>query len=178
MMEYFTKQKDIEDTGRSESEKYPATTEADVETVQQEKGTVEEEDASTTIFIFSNDFGMWPKRLNETDREYRIQTISKDCQHFNSNFSKSTRFYEGETTPRTHRDSYFQTIHRLTKKQYARNWLCYFESKGRLFCFPCKVMACSASESQNKLVKVLMAGKTLAICCKGMKKVTLISNIS
>ena len=47
MTEYFTKQKDIEDTGRSESEKYTATTEADVEIVQQEKGTVEKEDAST-----------------------------------------------------------------------------------------------------------------------------------
>ena len=53
MTKYFTEQRDIGDTGRSESEKYTATTEADVENVQQEKGTVEEEDASTTIFIFS-----------------------------------------------------------------------------------------------------------------------------
>ena len=29
----------------------------------------------------------------------------------------------------------------------------YSESMGRLFCFPCKVMACSGSESQNKLVE-------------------------
>ena len=79
IMEYFTRQRDSGDTGRSESEKYTATTEADVETVQQEKGTVEEGDASTTIFIFLNDLGMRPKRLSETDREYRIQTISKDC---------------------------------------------------------------------------------------------------
>ena len=146
MTEYFSEQRDIGDTGRSESEKYTATIEADAETMQQEKGTVEEEDASTTIFIFSNDLGMWPKRLSETDCEYWIETGSKDCQHFNSNFSKS-QFYEGKTNPRTCRDSYFQTIHRLTKKQYARNWLCYFESKGRLFCFPCKLMACSGSES-------------------------------
>ena len=61
MTEYFAEQRDIEDTDRSENEKYTATTEAEVETVQQEKGTVEEEDASTTIFIFSNDLGMWPK---------------------------------------------------------------------------------------------------------------------
>ena len=96
---------------------------------------------------------MWPKRLSETDREYWIETGSKDCQHSNSNFSTSTRFYEGETTPRTCRNSYFQTIHKLTKKQYVRNWLYYSESKGRLFCFPCKVMACSGFESQNKLVE-------------------------
>ena len=153
MTEYFTDERDIGDTGRSESEKYAATTEADVETVQQEKETVEEEDGSTAIFIFSNDLGTWPKRVSETDREYWIQTGSKDFQDSKSNFSESIRFYEGETTPRTCRDSYFQTIHRLTKKQYARNWLCYFQSKGRLFCFFCKVIACSGSQSQNKFVE-------------------------
>ena len=87
MTEYFTEQSYIGDTGRSESEKYTAITEADVETVQQEKGTVEEKGASTTIFIFLNDLGMWPKRLSETDREW-IETGSKDCQHSNSNYSK------------------------------------------------------------------------------------------
>ena len=140
MTEYFTEQRDIGDTGRSGSKKYTATTEADVE-------TVEEEDASTTIFIFSNDLSMWPKRLSETDHEYWIETGSKDYQHSNSNF------YKGETILRSCSDSYFQTIYRLIKKQYARNWLCYSESKGRFFCFPCKVMASSGSESQNKLVE-------------------------
>ena len=52
MMEYFTKQKDIGGTSRSESEKCPVITEADVEIVQQEKGTVEEEDTTTTISFF------------------------------------------------------------------------------------------------------------------------------
>ena len=150
MTGYFTEKRDIGDTGRSESKKYTATTETDVETVQQEKGIVEEEDASTTIFIFSNDV---PEKISKTDREYWIKTGCKDCQHSKSNFSKSTRFYEGETTPRTCRDSYFQDIHRLTKKQYARNWLYYSESKDRLFCFPCKIMAYSGSESLNKLVE-------------------------
>ena len=153
MTDYFTEQRDNGDTNKTESEKYTATIEADVETVQQEKETVEEDETSTTIFTFSNDLGMWPKSLSETDREYWIQTGSNDCQHSNSNFTQSKRLYEGETTPRTCHDSYFHTIHRLTKKQYARKWLCYSESKGRLFCFPCKVMACSGSESQNKLVK-------------------------
>ena len=120
MTEYFTKKRDIGDSGRSESKKHTATTEADVEAVQQKKGTVEEEDASTTIFIFSSELGMWPKRLSETDREYWIQTGSRDCQHSNCNFFE-LRFYEGETTLRTCRNSFFQTIHRLTKKQYARN---------------------------------------------------------
>ena len=55
MTEYFTKQKDIGNTRKSESEKYTASTEADVVTVLQEKKTVEEEDANATIFIFSND---------------------------------------------------------------------------------------------------------------------------
>ena len=73
MAEYFIEQRDIGDNGRPESEKYKGTTEADVETVQQEKETVEEGDTSTTIFIFSNDLGMWPKRLSEADREYRIK---------------------------------------------------------------------------------------------------------
>ena len=55
MTKYFTEQRDIGDTSRSESEIYTAATEADIETVQQEKGIVEEEDATTTIFVFSND---------------------------------------------------------------------------------------------------------------------------
>ena len=42
MMEYFTAQRDIGDSSRSESKKYIAATEADVETVQKEKGTVKE----------------------------------------------------------------------------------------------------------------------------------------
>ena len=101
MTEYFTEQRNIGDTGtgRSESKKYIATTEADVEIVQQEKGTVEEEDASTTIFIFSNDLGLWLKRLSESDREYWIETVSMDCQHSNSNFSKPTRFYKAKRLP-------------------------------------------------------------------------------
>ena len=70
MTEYFTEQRDVGDTGRSESKKYTTTIEADAETVQKKKGAVEEEDASTTIFIFWNDLGMWPKRLSETDHEY------------------------------------------------------------------------------------------------------------
>ena len=37
MTEYFTEQKDIGDSSWSESKKYTATTEADVETMQQEK---------------------------------------------------------------------------------------------------------------------------------------------
>ena len=115
MTEYFTEQRDNRDISKSDNEKYTATTEGDEETVQQEMKTVEEEDASTTIFAFPSDLDMWPKRLSVTDCEYWIQTGSKDCQHSNSNFCKSTRFYEGETIPRTYRDSYFQTIHRLTK---------------------------------------------------------------
>ena len=37
MTEYFTEQKDIGDSSWSESKKYTATTEANVETMQQEK---------------------------------------------------------------------------------------------------------------------------------------------
>ena len=104
---------------------------------------------------------MWPKRLREIDRDYWIETKSKDSQHANSNFSKSTQFYKGETTPTVCRNSYFQTIYRLTKKQYARNWLCYSENKGRFFCFPCKVMASiwltrfPASKPNRRRAKVL-----------------------
>ena len=88
MTKYFTERRDIGETSRSGSEKYTKTTEVNVEAVQQEKGTIREEDSSTTIFIFSNDLGMWPKRLSETDREYWIQKGSKDYQHSNSNFSE------------------------------------------------------------------------------------------
>ena len=77
MTEYFTEQRDIGDSDRSESEKYTAATEADAETDQQEKETVEEEDVSTTVFIFLNNFGMWPRLTVSTGfkREVRIANI-------------------------------------------------------------------------------------------------------
>ena len=53
MTENCTKQRDIGDISRSESEKYTATTEADVETVQQGKGTVEEGDTGMHVPLFS-----------------------------------------------------------------------------------------------------------------------------
>ena len=91
MTKYLTEQRDIGNTGRSESKKYAAIIEADVETVLQKKEIVEEKDASTTVFIFSNDLGMWPKRLSETDRKYWIETKSKHCQHSNSNSNDFTK---------------------------------------------------------------------------------------
>ena len=103
MTEFFTEQRDDGDTSSSSSRSECEETSKNQELLKKktpERETVNEEDASVTI-KYPSDLGMWPKVLSETDREYWIQTGSKDCQHSDSNFSKSTHFYEGETTPRT-----------------------------------------------------------------------------
>jgi len=41
-------------------------------------------------------------------------------------------------------------VHKLTKKQYARNWLCYSEEKGSLYCFTCKLVKSGVSKGFTK----------------------------
>ncbi|XP_062924647.1 zinc finger MYM-type protein 1-like [Mobula hypostoma] len=100
---------------------------------------------------YSNDIGEWPNNLDDGDREYRIAKGSDERQHAESNFSSSMQLYDHEKKPRHCQESYFTYVHKPTNKQHARNWLCYSESKGSLFCFPRKVMTsgCSSKFSEE-----------------------------
>ena len=93
-----------------------------------------------TVINFSTDISKWPKHLGDEASEYWISKGSAECQHSDSDFAASGRSYEKEKKPRFCQMSFFTQIHKLTNQHRARHWLCYSESAGRLFCFPCKVM--------------------------------------
>ncbi|CAB3237452.1 unnamed protein product [Arctia plantaginis] len=86
--------------------------------------------------IYSNDIGEWPSNF---DRDYWIAKGSSELQHMNSDFLSSKKIYEKENKPRFCQKSFFSYKHKLTNKTHVRDWLCYSETKGRLFCFVCKV---------------------------------------
>ena len=85
---------------------------------------------------YSNDIGEWPSNF---DRDYWIEKGSSELQHMNSDFLSSKKIYENENKPRFCHKSCFTYKHKLTNKTHVRDWLCYSETKGRLFCFVCKV---------------------------------------
>lgn len=86
--------------------------------------------------IYSNDIGEWPSNF---DRDYWIAKGSSELQHMDSDFLSSKKIYEKENKPRFCQKSFFSYKHKLTNKTHVRDWLCYSETKGRLFCFVCKV---------------------------------------
>ncbi|KAL4710227.1 hypothetical protein ACJJTC_005400 [Scirpophaga incertulas] len=86
--------------------------------------------------IYSKDIGEWPSNF---DRDYWIEKGSSELQHMNSDFLSSKKIYENENKPRFCHKSFFTYKHKLTNKTHARDWLCYSETKGRLFSFVCKV---------------------------------------
>lgn len=96
---------------------------------------------------FSTDLGKWHSKLNENVKEYWIAEGCYKCQHINSDFTLSKRYYENERKTRFCQKSYFIRVHKLTNTKHERNWLCYSPSKTSLFCFPCKVMGLEDSSS-------------------------------
>lgn len=89
---------------------------------------------------FSTDIGKWSLKLNAHEQEYWIGKGSQECQNINDDFKLSEKYYENDKKVRHCQISYFFKIHKLTQTKQERNWLCYSPSKGKLYCFPCKVM--------------------------------------
>ena len=89
---------------------------------------------------YSTDIGTWPSVLDEISQEHWIETGSKGCRHNDADFSASLRHYETENRNRTCQEWFFVHTHKKTKEKNDRSWLCYSRSKGRLFCFHCKVL--------------------------------------
>lgn len=95
--------------------------------------------------IYSNDIGEWPSNF---ERDYWIAKGSSEVQHINSNFMSSKKIYEKENKPRFCQKSFFIYKHKLTNQTHVRDWLWYSESKGRLFCFVCKITDSDSSSSR------------------------------
>lgn len=97
--------------------------------------------------MYSNDIGEWPSNFN---RDYWIAKGSSEVQHMDSDFLSSKKTYENENNPRFCRKSFFTYIHKPTNKTHVRDWLCYSETKGQLFCFVCKVTDSGCSSRFTK----------------------------
>lgn len=109
--------------------------------------------------IYSNDIGEWPSNF---DRDYWIEKGSSELQHMNSDFLSSKKIYENENKPRFCHKSFFIYKHKLTNKTHVRDWLCYSETKGRLFCFVCKVT--NSDSSSPQFTKDGLDGRMRTIC--------------
>ena len=90
--------------------------------------------------LYSSDLGDWPYPYPDRHRDFWIAKGSSDCQHSDSDFIASKRYNHGDNCYRFCKKEWFMQIHNKTKQRAARNWLCYSESKGTLFCFICKLM--------------------------------------
>lgn len=97
--------------------------------------------------MYSNDIGEWPSNFN---RDYWIAKGSSEVQHMNSDFLSSKKTYDKENKPRFCQKSFFTYTHKPTNKTHVRDWLCYSETKGRLFCFACKVTDSDCSSRFTK----------------------------
>lgn len=86
--------------------------------------------------MYSHDIGEWPRNFNQ---DYWIAKGSSEVQHINSDFLSSEKTYDKERKPRFCQKSFFTYKHKPTNKTHVRDWLCYSETKGQLFCFVCKV---------------------------------------
>ena len=64
----------------------------------------------------------------------------------NSDFTKSKRFYAAEGYNRFCKNQYFTHKYKTTNERRLREWLCYSETKGNLYCFTCKLAASSNTD--------------------------------
>ena len=61
-------------------------------------------------------------------------------------FTKSKRFFAAEGYNRFSKKQYFTHVHKTTNEKRLRQWLCYSETKGNLYCFTCKLAASPNTE--------------------------------
>ena len=89
--------------------------------------------------LYPNDIGLWPSKISDAFCEYWLERGSKDCRHSNSDFSKSVVRETDREGFRHCTASLFKRKHK-TGEVLDLSWLCYSESTGKLFCFPCKLL--------------------------------------
>ena len=65
----------------------------------------------------SYDLGEWPPILTYEQKKRWVERGSAECQHINSDFTKSKRFYEAEGYNRFCKKQYFTHVHKTTNEK-------------------------------------------------------------
>ena len=112
---------------------------------EQHDHEVDEPDISTAtasderiIDIYPNDVGLWPCHIRDTFRDYWLEQGSKNCRNIHPDF-KNLGVKE-KNRIRHCTASLFTQKHSLTGEIHDLSWLCYSESTGKVYCFPCKLV--------------------------------------
>lgn len=146
---FSTSQNEVERTESPSSSATSSSSQREVESTAHASdvatsSTSQKQDESK---MYSNDIGEWPSNFS---RDYWIAKGSSEVQHINSDFLSSKKLYDKEDYPRLCQKSFFTYTHKPTNKTHLRDWLCYSEAKGKLFCFVCIVTDSGCSSRFTK----------------------------
>ena len=98
-----------------------------------------------------NDIGLWDD-ISEDIRNRWIAKGSEDCKNNCNNFPNSGMIHGNEGYRRYCSKPFFTRVHPLTGESAERLWLCYSPSRGKVFCFACKLLtrvSCSFTQGFN-----------------------------
>ena len=101
----------------------------------------EKVEASEELEEYPSDIGLWPANLTESFHEHWLQKGSKPCQNAKSDFKNSAVKETQRGGNRHCTAALFKHKHSLTDEILDVTWLCYSESQGKVFCFPCKLLS-------------------------------------
>ena len=107
-----------------------------------------------------NDIGLWPSKISDAFCDYWLERGSKDCRNSNSDFANSA-------VRETDRDGFRHCNASLFKRKHKTgeildiSWLCYSESTGKLYCFPCKLLSSKQSLFTSGFQDWKHAGETI-----------------
>lgn len=93
---------------------------------------------------YQNDIGLWQNITNDV-QDFWCSRDSNECQHFESDFSASSRQYE--ENKRFFSQSLFFRNH-ISGGKIKREWLMYSPSTGKVYCFPCVLFGGVQSQSK------------------------------
>ena len=91
------------------------------------------------IDIYPKDVGLWPCHIRDTFRDYWLEQGSKNCRNIHSDFKNSGLKEKNRIRHCT--ASLLTRKHSLTGEIHDLSWLCYSESTGKVYCFPCKPLS-------------------------------------
>ena len=128
----------------SGDEEIDVRSDVDMGTAEEVTVTIACEEENTGIDSYPNDIGLWPNEINNTFRDYWLTRVNKECQNNDSDFKNSAKTEHDRTRHCT--ASLFTHKHSLTGEILdLSSWLCYSESTGKVYCFPCKLLSTTES---------------------------------
>lgn len=93
---------------------------------------------------YQNDIGLW-KNITKEIQDYWCIRDFNECQHFDCDFSASSRQYED--SKRFFSQSMFFRKH-ISGGKMKREWLMYSPSTGKVYCLPCVLFGGVENQSQ------------------------------